>query len=409
MSCTYDIAIIGGGASGMVAAISAKQHNNKLKVVILESGKHLGKKLLSTGNGRCNLSNRFIDSKKYYSKNIYDLENILKNFHPYNVSDFWKKLGLLTTCDSEGRIYPYSQNSSTVLDILKNAIDNLKINVIKEFKVTDIDTSKLLVKISSKDNTVFAQKCIMACGGASFPSTGSDGSGLEIARNLRIKIIPFMPALSKIYSDSKILPILAGLRVNAKVSFLADKKTIKTENGQVQFVKDGLSGICVFNLSLLNNIYRTSEKSVSLNLIPEYSQNQIFKLLLKNRIIFSNRMSCELLQGMFVRKLSQAVMKYNDISKNKYCKYISDSELKKIAFSLQNFDFSIKGNFPIKDAQISSGGVKLSEINTLTMQCKKIKNIYFCGEMLDVNGECGGYNLHWAWLSGLIAGKNAAQ
>ncbi len=403
----YDIAIIGGGAAGMFAAICIKLKNKNLKVIILDGEKRLGKKLLATGNGRCNLSNENISADKYYSSSKNFIKKALENVRPSEVLDIWHSLGLLTRSDSVGRIYPYSMSANSVLDVLLSSINHLDIKVLTEFKVKDIFSDEKAVKVSSENkNTILAKKAVLSCGGASLPSSGSDGSSCELAKKLGLKVKPYKAALAKLYSHSPILQSLAGIRIDAVAKLIVDNKEIMQEKGQVQFTKDGLSGICIFNLSVLANLYPNDKKYISLNLMPEYTKEQVIKFLNKNKKIYQHEKMCDILQGIFVKRISQALVKTSGIQKNKYCCDISKDEILSLASNIIDFRFYISKLAHINDAQVSFGGVEVSQVDYSSMRCKDIKNIYICGEMLDVVGFCGGYNLHWAWLSAILAAKD---
>ncbi len=403
----YDIAIIGGGAAGMFAAICIKLQNKNLKVIILDGQKRLGKKLLATGNGRCNLSNECISVDKYYSSSKNFIKKALENIRQGEVLDMWHSLGLLTKSDTTGRIYPYSMSANSVLDVLLSSIKHLDIKVLTEFKVKDIFSNGKEVKIlSENNNAILARKAILSCGGASLPSSGSDGSGCELAKKLGLKVTSYKAALAKLYSDSRLLQSLAGIRIDAVAKLIVDNKEIMKEKGQVQFTKDGLSGICIFNLSVLANLHPNNKKYISLNLMPEYTKEQVIEFLNKNKKIYKDEKICDILQGIFVKRISQVLVKTSEIQRDKYCRDINKDEILSLASNIIDFRFYISKVAHINDAQVSLGGVEVSQVDYSSMRCKDIENIYICGEMLDIVGFCGGYNLHWAWLSAILAAKD---
>lgn len=401
----FDIAIIGGGASGMVAAISAKIKNPNIQVAIVESGKSLGKKLLSTGNGRCNLTNKNISPKHYHCEDKNFINEIINKYNYKELNEFFYSLGLVTTSDNDGRVYPYSFSSKTVLNVLKNALERLNIKVFTQFKINDIKHENFF-SLYSNDKKIKSKKIILACGGSAAPHTGSDGSGFELAKKLGFKINKPMPALVKIKSNSEFLPILSGVRVNARVSFVKNGKILGEEYGQVQFTKDALSGICVFNLSRLNNYCNCDDKYLSLNLMPNFNDDQILKILKNNQNINKTASTEKLLTGIFDDKISKCLIACAGVLNKKLCKDLTCDELNKLVNAITHFKFKISDNFSFKEAQITQGGIKLNQINPKTMQAKFNNKIAICGELLDIIGDCGGYNLHLAFASAIIAGGN---
>lgn len=402
----FDVIVIGGGASGMVAAICSKIKNPNIKVAIVESGKTLGKKLLSTGNGRCNLTNKNISYNNYHCDDKNFINKIINKYNYKQINEFFYNLGLLTSCDNDGRVYPFSFSAKTVLNVLKNALERLNVKIFTQFKINDINFNNNFFSLYSSDKKIQSKKIILACGGSAAPHTGSDGSGFELVKKLGFKINKPMPALVKIKSNNKFLNVLNGVRVNAKVSFVSNGKILGEEYGQIQFLKDALSGICVFNLSRLNNLKNCGDKYLTLNLMPKFKHDQIFKILKNNQNINKTASTEKLLTGIFEDKISKCLIDCAGISSKKMCDKLDAKDLNNLINIIENFKFEISDNFSFKEAQITQGGVKLNQINPKNMQAKFNNKIAICGELLDIIGDCGGYNLHLAFASAIIAAEN---
>lgn len=403
---SFDIVIVGGGASGMVAAIAAKIKNPNVNIAIVESGKTLGKKLLSTGNGRCNLTNKNISNKNYHCEDKNFINEVINKYNYKEINEFFYNLGLITTCDKEGRVYPFSFSSKTVLNVFKNTLRRFNIKIFTQFKISNIKFNDNFFSLYCNDKKVKSKKIILACGGSCAPNTGSDGIGFELAKKLGFKITKPKPALVKIKSSSKFLPILNGVRVNANVSFISNGKILKEEYGQVQFTKDTISGICVFNLSRLNNLNHSGDRYLSLNLMPGFSHNKMLKILKNSqKINYSNSLD-KLLTGIFEDKISKCLIESAGLSSKKLCNQLKNKDLNNLIYKITHFNFKIGDNFSFKEAQVTQGGIKLNQINRKNMQAKFSNKIAICGEMLDIIGDCGGYNLHLAFSSAIIAAEN---
>lgn len=397
----YDLAIIGGGASGLVAGITAGR--NGMKTVILERLSRTGKKILATGNGRCNLSNRNITlSDCETSLNPETVRNVLESFG--NAEHFFRSLGLICRSDESGRIYPYSLNATAALDALRLEISRLGVDETVDFKVTSIrkENNKFVV-VSEDGKKVIAENIIVTAGGCSGQSMGTDGQFLDVLKKLGHNVIPLKPALCPIKSDSPFLKSLKGLRVHANVSLLDDKqKVIASENGEVQFAEDALSGICIFNLA------SKAEKNmiISLNLMPEYSIQQISRLLRHFQKLRSDTIAENLLTGILNKRIAQIILKECDIPLSEPVSEISSKQINLLTEKLGNWTFKVSDKVAEwKNSQVTKGGIDGNQINEY-LQSTKINGLSFAGEIIDINWKCGGYNLHWAWASAQYAVKN---
>lgn len=393
----YDVIVIGGGASGLVAAIEAGKHFER--VALLEKESRMGKKILATGNGKCNLTNINANIKDYSGSLCYGVKRLFSEYSPKDIIKYFENMGLVTYADEFGRVYPKCNQASAVLDTLRN---NIRLNDIDEFtecKVTDIVVGENF-EIVTNNERFFSKRIIIACGGKSSPNLGSDGSMFEVIERLGHTFTEISPALCPIIVKSDIIKSLKGVRSKGKVSVLNKGKFVKSDIGEIQFTENSISGICAFNLSGL--IYDT----VRVSLLPDMSKNEI-TLMLKNRREMLKELTVDnFLLSIFNNKISAVLLKKSNInSLNRRCADISNKEIQDLAHNINNLDFKTTGKNDFGRSQVTKGGIPSSEINIETMESLFIPNLYFCGEVLDIDGICGGYNLQFAFASGIKAGQ----
>lgn len=415
-----DIAILGGGCAGLIAAAAIAKAGYKDKVIIIERHARTGKKLLATGNGRCNMTNENLFNGSYFGSCGKNALKLFKKYDCTYIKAYFADMGLITRTDDEGRVYPYSNSASSVLDILRlNILKNSNTKERCNCSVNNIICEKNGYKLVCNDGVIFTKKLIIACGGKASPKLSSDGSLYKAVKNIGIQTSAVFPSLAPVKVSSPILRSVKGLRTKCSVSLLADGKKIKTESGEVQFGDGALSGICVFQLSRFVNEFFTKgtvygEKSkkleLSIDLMPGFCKDEIMHMINKRKKDFCALNADELLTGILPKRIGQAVIKSctsGDFSRK--IKNFDDDEIKKIVKTIKQWSFEPKCISDFNNAQITAGGVKANEINFETMEAKKFKNLYFAGEIADIDGLCGGYNLHWAWVSGIIAGESAAK
>lgn len=393
----YQLAVIGGGASGLCAAIAAKRKNPSARIVIIEALPRVGKKILATGNGRCNLTNINASAKDYNTDFVAD---ILKMYPPEKVIEFFNTIGLLTVTDSEGRVYPMSNTAASVLDCLRFTADSLGIEIICDTHVDKIENegSKFVINGQFK-----SEKVIIACGGKASPSQGSDGSGFGLLKALGHAITPLYPGLVQL-TVSENVKFLKGVRVKANVRLLSDGKTVESSKGEVLFTDYGLSGIAVMDIS---RKVKKGNFTCSLDILPSLSVKEIQSFIVRlkndNPMLAVENALC----GMLPKKAGQYVLKLLSVNADTPLKRLNDSEIRKIAEKIKNLTFTVKGTNGFNNAQITVGGADVREFDSRTLESKKVKGLYCTGEILDVDAICGGYNLQWAWASGLTAGNSA--
>lgn len=396
------IVIIGGGCSGVVTAINAK--TNKNEVTILERNDELLKKLLVTGNGRCNYYNENQSITNYHS-NSSNITDFINDKNLNEVKLFFKNLGIIPKIKNN-YYYPSTNQASTIKDALISQLKNKKIEVKTNYlveKIEKIDNYFLI------NNEIKCDKLVISTGSFSSPKTGSDGMGYNFLKGLGHSITEVNPSLVPLISDMPYCKKLSGVRSDVKLSLYEDDKLIKEEQGELQLTDYGISGICTFNLSYYASIGLSKNKKevVKVNFLPFIEENIIEWLDKYNELtkIYNIR---ELLEKLINKKIVDVILKVSGINGDK--KYDNlDSRSKRILTStITDFNFNITGTKGLSNGQVCSGGIPLEEIDN-NFSSKKVKNLFITGELLDLTGDCGGYNLTICWISGIISGKKLGE
>ena len=399
MSNKLNIAVIGGGASGLFAAISAKNENTD--VTIYEKEKRVGRKILATGNGRCNMTNTTASYNDYHSLDIKFIYPTIERFWVDQTLDFFENIGILWKEEDDGKVYPYSDTASAVLDVLRQKLEKSGVITECEFGVKKIKKQNNQFIIEDKNgNRKRADRVIIATGGMAGAQLGSDGSGYKILEGFGHKITKLYPSLVQIRTQTDTVKKLKGIKVNAKVSVGDKEKT-----GEVLFTDYGISGPPVFWLSS----YIEGEKEIALDIMPEYSYTDISDMITKRVNTLGDIPLEDFFVGMLNKRVSQALLKHIGVEPlSRLASSLSRKEIQAISSIIKNFKLQIKGTSTWNNAQVTKGGADVSQFNADTMESKLVKGLYCCGEVLDVDGDCGGYNLQWAWSSGYIAGIYAS-
>lgn len=399
MSNKLNIAVIGGGASGLFAAISAKNENTD--VTIYEKEKRVGRKILATGNGRCNMTNTTASYNDYHSLDIKFIYPMIERFWVDQTLDFFENIGILWKEEDDGKVYPYSDTASAVLDVLRQKLEKSGVITECEFGVKKIKKQNNQFIIEDKNgNRKRADRVIIATGGMAGAQLGSDGSGYKILEGFGHKITKLYPSLVQIRTQTDTVKKLKGIKVNAKVSVGDKEKT-----GEVLFTDYGISGPPVFWLSS----YIEGEKEIALDIMPEYSYTDISDMITKRVNTLGDIPLEDFFVGMLNKRVSQALLKHIGVEPlSRLASSLSRKEIQAISSIIKNFKLQIKGTSTWNNAQVTKGGADVSQFNADTMESKLVKGLYCCGEVLDVDGDCGGYNLQWAWSSGYIAGIYAS-
>lgn len=396
------VTIIGGGASGLMAAISAA--NSGYNVTIIERLDRIGKKILATGNGRCNFTNINSDIKNFHGKNPDFIKKTMNTFWVNETISFFEELGMLTTVEENGKAYPYSLQASAVLDVLRFEIERLNINVITNFEVKSIIKKNDFFLIESYDgNQERSDKLIISTGGKASPSLGSNGSGYDIVKKLGHTLTDIFPSLVQIKTDTKYVKALKGIKVNANVTVtVKNNAVLGLSSGEVLFTDYGLSGPAIFNISRL--IAEHKNTKIILDLLPRIDYNSLRELLIKRKSQTRNLENYFV--GMLNKKVGMTLMKYADVLPyQRSSDTLTDKEIEALIKAIKSFEFEALGTTSWNNAQVTAGGISTDEVNPQTLESKLIKGLYITGEVLDIDGDCGGHNLQWAWTSGYIAGK----
>lgn len=396
------IAVIGGGASGLIAAIAAAEDSDN-QITVYESGDRVGRKILATGNGRCNMTNINADVENYHGKNPKFILGAKNKFWVNETLEFFSDLGIEVNVEEDGKVYPYSNQASAVLDVLRFKIDELdNIKIINSFEVKSVSKTKECFNIVSYDGRKEkADKIIVATGGKAAPNLGSKGVGYEILKSFGHKITGLSPSLVQIKTETDVVKKLKGIKLDAEVT-LGDN----SEFGEVLFTEYGLSGPAVFSLSSRLG----DNKVISLDIMSKYSYEQLYERILQ-RIALRPKITLEnFFVGMFNKRVGQALMKSVGIEPlSRYALTLNEKEISRICSAIKKWDFKVTGTMSWNNAQVTKGGAVTGEFNPNTMESKLVNGLFASGEVLDIDGDCGGYNLQWAWSSGYLAGVNAGK
>lgn len=397
------IAVIGGGASGLTAAISAAREG--AEVAVLERCDRVGRKILATGNGRCNYTNINADIGNYHGGAYEFIKNAMSRFWVEETKEFFEELGMLTKVENGAKAYPYSLQASAVLDVLRFEAARLGIEIITGFEACEIKKRKDGFTVISYDGK--KQNCdrvILSAGGKASPSLGSNGSGYEIAKKLGHRITRVFPALVQVKTETALVKALKGIKLDARVKYIRKDRVLSESLGELLFCDYGVSGPAVFNISRQCSEFEDGE--LSIDLLPEMSIDTLVELLKKRRS--KERTLENYFVGMINKKLGMTVLKYaNVLPYSDLSDRLSDKETERLANALKNFKLRVTGTTSWNNAQVTAGGIVTSEVNPETLESKICKGLFITGEILDIDGDCGGFNLQWAWSSGYIAGKNS--
>ena len=382
------IIIIGSGASGLAAGISLLRCG--YDVTILERNNISGKKLLLTGAGRCNFFNSDQNIVHYHSSDKDILAKIITSDNIHLVEDFITSLGIVPKV-KDGYYYPFANQAYNMKELLERTYLDLGGKIKYNYIVEKIEKKNSLFLIN---DTISCDKLILATGSKAYKMTGSDGIGYQLAKKFNHHIVKVLPSLTSLITREKIN--LKGVRVDAKVTLYEDGVKVREELGQVQFTDYGLSGICIFNLSYyaVKGLNKNKKEVITIDLMP-----------FMDKVSFKNKKVYDLLLGFLPNKMIDYILKTLDISKDVYYEDLSNDKKQELTKILKEMEFNITSYKEFDFSQVCSGGVSLREINPLTMESIFVKNLYIIGELLDVNGDCGGYNLTFAFLTGILTSR----
>lgn len=404
-----EVIIVGGGASGLIAAVICAR--NGKKVTILEHNDKIGRKLLATGNGKCNFTNEFQHREDYRGENPFFAWNLIKEYGSKEFLLFMESIGIYSK-NRNGYYYPYSEQAACVVKALLYELECLKVTIKCREHVTEI---KPLpdggFQVRTETYQYESQKVILTCGGKAGEITGSDGSGYTLAEGLGHHITPLYPALVGLRTEDGSAKGLSGIRIKAEITLLIKDKRIAREAGEIQFTSYGISGIPVFQVSrYVGRADLGNEKAVALlKLLPDIETETLIGILQKQKEIHTQKKVVQILESFMDGRIADLLLPCSGLKKNVCIKELERTDLETLCDQIKQWKLPIAGSNSFERAQVCAGGVCTDEVDGITMESKFHKGLYFAGELLDVDGTCGGYNLQWAYTSGYIAGTNAAS
>ena len=397
------IGIIGGGASGMAAALAAAQ-NTDVQVVLMERQARVGRKLQATGNGRCNLTNLHASEGGYHGEEASFADYAISHFGPEDTLNWFRSLGLFTVAEESGRVYPYSDQANSVLDVLRFALEKPNIQVKLGFEVEKVKKTPSGFRVESKEETLECDKLIVACGGLAGTKLGGTMSGYKLLRSLGHKCTKLRPTLVQLKSGWNGVTALKGVRANCHAAIYHNGQLHGESTGEIQFTEYGLSGPVIFEISR-DACQGSGEWSCRLDFLPDIS-GEILKAELLRRKDTHLPVS-ELLTGILHNRLGRVVTQEVGISGYVPVSQLEENEIGEVCRAVKSFEISLTEPLGMDAAQVTAGGILTKEFDAATMESRLIPGLYACGEVLDIDGDCGGYNLQWAWSSGRLAGLHA--
>jgi predicted Rossmann fold flavoprotein len=399
------IIVVGGGASGMMCSILCAREG--IDVTIIEKLPSLGKKILVTGNGRCNITNSSIEYSNFYSNDEYFYRYAIDRFGFEECREFFASIGLDIISIKDTKYYPMSLQASSVVELMEHEIDRLGIKVLTDTKIKSIKKSQDKFAIDIGNRVLKSNNLLIATGGKGAKHLGSDADGYRYAKSLGHTITDTYPTLVQLLSDEPYLSRVAGVKVTTTVSLVVDNKIINTLDGDVLFAKYGVSGNTILDLSreAKKALIAKKDVQISIDLLPHIDKEYIDSYLVDRFERYPKKLLSESLIGVINKKLIPIVVQ-NSISHDKNVANISKKERKNLIKLLEDFRVSITDTHEYAKSEATAGGVDTKDIDPKSMQSKKIANLYFAGEVVDVDGDCGGYNLHWAWASGSLVANS---
>lgn len=427
----YDVIIIGAGASGLVAAIAAARQGSS--VLVIERKEKAGKKILATGNGKCNYTNLVQTPECYRSDDSAYAMKVLSCFDVHQTLKFFEELGIYPK-ERNGYYYPNSEQATSVVQVLSMECERFQVTfrfdetvielkkpdftVVTEQTIKTEENRKPINKHKTEKqmpeivrHTYQGRKLILSSGGCASPQLGSDGSGYRLAEGFGHSVIKPLPALVQLKSSNKYCKTVSGVRTAASVTAFADRKAIAKEEGELIFTDYGISGIPIMQLSrfVAKALEKGSSVYLHIDFLPELSKGQVKTLLLQRLLQNPYKNMEEMMVGLLNHKLSYILIMEANLNPNKRSEAVTEKEVEELANQIKSFHMTITATNSFENAQVCAGGIRTSEIEPATLESKLVKNLYLTGELIDVDGTCGGYNLQWAWSTGYVAGSAAGK
>ena len=402
------VTIIGAGPSGLMAAIMikslAKEKNEKVEVTILEKNERVGKKILSTGNGKCNFTNINVNPK-YYNDSLF-VKPIIDSFTPSDLQTWFAKRGLLSKVDSEGRVYPITENASSVLDILRIELEKHEVKVIHSFSVNKLKKKGKGYIISDGKNSIFTDILIISTGGQAAPVLGSTGDAVKLLDEFGVTFTKRYPGLVGLKTAKEDIKGLSGLRMKAEVTLVDNETEVFKEKGEIQFKDDGISGIVVMNAT--SKLVRNHTLKMYIDFLPTLEVEEITEYIKNKQVNYGNFEIINLLIGLVPNVFGIKILKDLGINATLKIKHLEKSAILKIASILKRYKIHFISPYGYDRAQVTVGGIDLREVNE-NLELLKLANTYVCGEVLDIDGLCGGYNLHFAFASAMYVSRKVVE
>ncbi len=399
------IGIIGGGASGMAAALAAAENPNA-NVLLFERQARVGKKLQATGNGRCNLSNLHAAEGGFHGKKPEFAAFALDQFSPSDTLTWFRSLGLFTVAEASGRVYPYSDQANSVVDVLRFGLERPNIQVLTGLEVTKIKKTDAGFWVEAGEETYSCDRVIVACGGIAGTRFGGSMAGYKLLNRMGHRATRLRPALVQIKTDWNAIASLKGVRANCHARIEHDGKTFAESIGELQFTEMGLSGPVIFEIS--RDVCQEKGNWICrLDFLPEISQESLLAELLRRQ---ETALPVEeLLTGILHNRLGRVLTKMAGIRAGQPVRDLTPEECDEVCRNVKSFEVHLTEPLGFDSAQVTAGGILTEEFDPVTMESRLVPGLYACGELLDIDGDCGGYNLQWAWSSGRLAGLQAGK
>ena len=399
------IGIIGGGASGMAATLAAAENENN-QILLFERQARLGKKLSATGNGRCNLTNLHANEGGYHGNAPEFADVALKTYDVDHTLEWFRDMGLFTVAEDSGRVYPYSDQANSVVDVLRFALEKPNIRVFTGFEVLKVRKAGDGFQVESAEESYDCDKLIVACGGLAGTKLGGTMSGYQILRSFGHKVTRLRPTLVQLKTSWGGIAALKGVRANCLVQILHDGDVFAQSSGEIQFTEYGLSGPVIFEVSR-DACQGRGEWLARLDLLPGISGEELEKELFRRR---NTKLTVEdLLTGILHNRLGRVLTKVAGLRGTDGASSLHEYEIKEVCRLVKAFEVPLSEPMGMDSAQVTAGGILTDGFDPHTMESCLVPGLYACGEVLDIDGDCGGYNLQWAWSSGRCAGFAAGK
>lgn len=399
------VGIIGAGASGMTAALAAAENPNA-SVILMERQSRVGRKLQATGNGRCNLSNIYAKDRGYNGQRPEFVLPAICNFDPDMTLAWFQALGLYTVIEPSGKVYPYSDQANSVVDILRLNLNKPNITLKLGFEAIKIQKTDSGFLVTSPEESIACDRLIVACGGLAGSKLGGSMSGYKLLNKLGHKTTKLRPSLVQIKTDWAGITALKGVRANCHVQILKDGKLFRESIGELQLTEQGISGPVVFEISR-DVCWGGGEWTAQLDFLPDRSGEELLQELNKRRQ--TDLPMEELLTGILHNRLGRVLTKTAGVQGKKLAKELSDREAEDVCNGVKSLQITLTEPLGMDSAQVTAGGVLTEQFDENTMESRLVPGLYACGEVLDIDGDCGGFNLQWAWSSGRCAGLHAGK